>query len=842
MPDIIELGRAKKAQRPGVYDHVSDLDLGKAIKLKFPDAYQDFTEFVGPRAPTDLPTPESTQPQSGPVGKFMDKAWEQVSPEPMINLGADLMAGASRTPEGAARTNQAVRTIANIPGNVLKSQADQFGKAKYAFTAGNYGQATAHAIGGVVPIVGPPLADAVQDISEGRTAEGFGTIAGIALPGVAKLGNRALQATKLSERATEAAAKSYTRALNPAGIRSNKMRADIKSAVHGLPSTSTSPAAPGLKETAPIALTRGSLHRKLEANTEQLGDQINQMQDAIPEGTMFIPTSQVRNKINQAMRGEFFVSPTQPIALPPVLKPNLGSAVSAGGDTTRAIIQASQKLPRQSPPVPTTRQTSGYPPGLGKHGKQVSTTPTQPTIAPPPPQLTSGAPQLEGSTVLEPTSTGWGKVVPAQSQIPPPPGSPTNPKFMGTIDARTGKPISSPPHSTSMIDYQVLRKIKQSNDRHTLMPKGALNPDMDNTVRVEGIKTATGAVRDVLNTATPEIAAVNKQFAVAKSAQDAIESTMEVLASRKEPISQRLANAVATIVVGSTGGTAPDMATRAAAAYAALNIHRLVRSTAWNTMSGATKAKLADLIESGDFVGVNGLLAAEGVGQVGKQIDPPPSENYKMGDSKKKGDQPLPKVGTTRTSPIGADEVVVTRDDLPTGALASQRSNTIKYLPQVFNDPNIRAHENIHIGQSRLAGSPTPEQIRRIFGNFYDIHKGAGRPQYEVPAYALAEPLLEPAPGIPAKNLERVRGFQEQNAKRVADYLNLLRLQDLGENGIAGIETSMHEPVLRKYLTGPIPPPPYTPNPILRDNTKPSDGYDPYLVGRKAKSSNQKTR
>jgi len=581
--------------------------------------------------------------------------------------------------------------------------------------------------------------------------------------------------------------------LNPANLRDTKMMGDVATAVHGKPANATSGAAPGLKVTAPIALTRGGLQEKLQTRSADLGQQIETLQSAIPEGTISLPFADVASRVGQGLRDRFTITPQSP---------------TINGITSPPI-----------PPSPTTMDAAGAISSGASELRNLKKKSVRPTVGPPPAPITTQIPTTTTSPILGPNG---------------------QPITSTTYTTKVTQPPA--PRGPRQIDYQVVRKVKQGLDA-PLSDKGRFSPIVTSEAapRVAGKENVANTLRTILNEATPEIAEVNKKYAVAKSATDAIDRTVEILASRKEPISQRLANALTASMLVGNGVGATGMVAKSAAAYTALNIHRLVRSTAWNTMSGAAKAKLADLIESGDFVGVNGLLAAEGIGQVGKQITPPPSENYKMGDSKKKDDQPLPKVGTTRTSPIGADEVVVSQEDLPRGALASQRLNTIRYRPEVFNDPNIIAHENIHIGQSRLAAPPPVDRIRAIFGDLYDTHKGAGpHPEYEVPAYALDEPLLEPASNLPAKNLERVRGYQVRNEKRVADYLNMLRSLDLGENGIAAIETSMHEPVLRKYLTGPIPPPPYTPNPILRDNIKPVDGYDPYLVGRKGKASQKR--
>jgi hypothetical protein len=52
MPDVTELGRAVKRKYPGAYNDLSDADLGRAFKAKYPGAYDDFTDIPAPAQPS----------------------------------------------------------------------------------------------------------------------------------------------------------------------------------------------------------------------------------------------------------------------------------------------------------------------------------------------------------------------------------------------------------------------------------------------------------------------------------------------------------------------------------------------------------------------------------------------------------------------------------------------------------------------------------------------------------------------------------------------------------------------------------------------------------------------
>lgn len=70
MPTVAELGQAKKAQRPGVYDDIDDASLGLAVQAKHPGSYDDFSP-----APPAVPTPPGLQ---GPAPGILHQALENL--------------------------------------------------------------------------------------------------------------------------------------------------------------------------------------------------------------------------------------------------------------------------------------------------------------------------------------------------------------------------------------------------------------------------------------------------------------------------------------------------------------------------------------------------------------------------------------------------------------------------------------------------------------------------------------------------------------------------------------------------------------------------------------------
>ncbi len=113
MPTVVDLGRAKKQQRPGVYDDVDDAALGLAVQKKFPRQYDDFLP-TGPMAPIPGALKSDKQDHS-----LEDAAWNFGWPNLVSGVSQTLkpgqrLAGLHKTFTGATQIG-AVPALVTAP-------------------------------------------------------------------------------------------------------------------------------------------------------------------------------------------------------------------------------------------------------------------------------------------------------------------------------------------------------------------------------------------------------------------------------------------------------------------------------------------------------------------------------------------------------------------------------------------------------------------------------------------------------------------------------------------------------------------------------------------------------
>lgn len=121
------------------------------------------------------------------------------------------------------------------------------------------------------------------------------------------------------------------------------------------------------------------------------------------------------------------------------------------------------------------------------------------------------------------------------------------------------------------------------------------------------------------------------------------------------------------------------------------------------------------------------------------------------------------------------------------GRFASTEGNESVFTLDSYDDPEIVAHERIHVGQDRLGISHSDPEVVRIFGKPYNAEKeysNAHEAWHEYPAYDLAS-SAEPDP-------DRI--------KRAQEYTNRLRSKGAYDRGISSIEVSLREPMRSRYL------------------------------------------
>jgi len=100
--------------------------------------------------------------RGGAAGRFVSNAASALNPVAM----AQGLYGAVRHPIDTAQA-------------VIGQQADQFGKAKQAFSEGRYSEAAGHGVASALPLIGPAAAGAGEQIGSGDVAGGLGAASGL---------------------------------------------------------------------------------------------------------------------------------------------------------------------------------------------------------------------------------------------------------------------------------------------------------------------------------------------------------------------------------------------------------------------------------------------------------------------------------------------------------------------------------------------------------------------------------------------------------------------------------------------------------------------------------------
>ncbi|MFI5057550.1 MAG: hypothetical protein ACHQLQ_05145 [Candidatus Acidiferrales bacterium] len=116
-------------------------------------------------------------------------------------------------------------------------------------------------------------------------------------------------------------------------------------------------------------------------------------------------------------------------------------------------------------------------------------------------------------------------------------------------------------------------------------------------------KATANSFREELGNASPDLAAVNAKFHFWNTLNDVLEQTIQRKTGQVNALPK-----METVIAGA-GGLARSGLSGAAAYAGAMNLlGKVVRSTAWRTVSAATKSGIADALTTGNFGAVKGLL------------------------------------------------------------------------------------------------------------------------------------------------------------------------------------------------------------------------------------------
>lgn len=161
---------------------------------------------------------------------------------------------------------------------------------------------------------------------------------------------------------------------------------------------------------------------------------------------------------------------------------------------------------------------------------------------------------------------------------------------------------------------RVLREYRQILDGMINKAGKGFGLSLNDSAVLSGTKTVANAIREQLGKATPDIAKINNEFTFWKRVQDVVGATVERKTGQATPLGQKLAKGAGVIVGGAHGGIMGAIE----GGLIMKNLEKLATSTAWNTFSASSKAKLADALASGEGKVITNVLEtlAKGAGIV----------------------------------------------------------------------------------------------------------------------------------------------------------------------------------------------------------------------------------
>ncbi len=175
---------------------------------------------------------------------------------------------------------------------------------------------------------------------------------------------------------------------------------------------------------------------------------------------------------------------------------------------------------------------------------------------------------------------------------------------------------SEPAPGGAVIDYQILRRFRQAWDESIAKSGGYASPDFVTTAQKQVRKAFADGARAELNAATPDIAAINREYHFWRQAQDVIDATVERTRGQSQPLGQQLAQAAG----GAAGAAKGGLGSAVAYALVFKNLRKLTTSTGWNTISAVTKDRIANYLANGKIGDANRLILSSVVAaQAGKQ-------------------------------------------------------------------------------------------------------------------------------------------------------------------------------------------------------------------------------
>ncbi len=156
------------------------------------------------------------------------------------------------------------------------------------------------------------------------------------------------------------------------------------------------------------------------------------------------------------------------------------------------------------------------------------------------------------------------------------------------------------------IPSESLRKVRQIWDRSIDKSKG-FTKDLSDMDKLAIKKEATDSIRKVLASNHPEIADLNKEYTLWKNTNDILTETIKRKTGQSGVMS-KINDKASAGLSGFGGGAVFGLKGAALAAGTAAGLAFAMKTTAWRTLSAATKSRLAQYIVEGNEIGINKIL------------------------------------------------------------------------------------------------------------------------------------------------------------------------------------------------------------------------------------------
>lgn len=180
-------------------------------------------------------------------------------------------------------------------------------------------------------------------------------------------------------------------------------------------------------------------------------------------------------------------------------------------------------------------------------------------------------------------------------------GVPIEPGKINTINAiqKTIADVGQAPSFKSM------RKVRQILDRSVAEGGGYFGKTLKEGAVLDTKREAANAIREVLAKENPDLNALNAEFSFWKNVQDVTKATIDRRSGRGPSLSETIAQGAGTAGELARGGGIPGSAITGKVFQL---LTSFVRSPGWKITGAIQKARLADLLSSGDITGVQNLI------------------------------------------------------------------------------------------------------------------------------------------------------------------------------------------------------------------------------------------